>query len=289
MPHADDVRCPRLLHEKRRELAERWVEPWVVRAFGRVRLLLAIQDEQGQRLAGLLCVRDGALELDVVALPIPNAREDVRHRALRLGESTSARDRRHGVLCEGFESADVIRTENTCIRRIRGNCPRLDTRLDDRHDERGRKRVALGFVARPVRPVDRDGAKRPGRIRKRRVEAARSIVRPERSHHGRASRSLDMHRCGLGTGPCRRLDRDPPEQIAELDRELQVVDASGPCGRGSLDDALEALGDRAHVEIELLEHRLEALVGARAPMARDDEQRDERQRQAGGNYRSHDR
>ena len=80
-----------------------------------------------------------------------------------------------------------------------------------------------------------------------------------------------------------------PEQVAELDRELQVVDSSRPCGRGSLDDALEALGDRAHVEVELLEHRLEALVGARAPMARDDEQRDERQRQAGGNYRSHDR
>ena len=126
-------------------------------------------------------------------------------------------------------------------------------------------------------------------MRQRGVEAACPVVRTERSHHGRASGALDVHRCGLGTGPRRRLDRDPPEQVAELDRELEVVDSSRPCGGGAFDDALEALRDRVHVDVELLEHGLEALVGAGAPMARDDEQRDERQRQAGGNYRSHDR
>ena len=249
-----------------------------------------VQDEQRQRLAGLLGPRDCALELDLVALSVAEPGERVRHGALRFCEPSRAGDRRHGFLGERFQSSDVLGSEHACFRRVRGERAGFDAGFDDRHDECGCEGVGLAFAARPVRPVDRHRSKRSCGVRERGFERLGPIVRTERRHHRHASRSLNVHRGGFGVGSRGSLDSDPSQELVQVHCELEVVDSPGPRGGGPLDDALQALRDRAHVAVELLEHGLEPLVRPCASPSNDEKHDAEDQRRhAGADHRSHDR
>ncbi len=169
-------------------------------------------------------------------------------------------------------------------RRVRCKRSSLRAVFDDRDDESGRERIGAARGGGAVRPVDRDGAERPCGGAERRLEELGAVLRAEGGRARLPGRALDAN-SGSGRLRSRRgLGGQAPEQVVEVHRQLEVVDAAVPYACRAFDDALQALRNGAHVIVELSQHSLESPVGAGAARP-PDQHRDDKGRHdgSGGN------